>query len=278
MRKLRRPHAWTSETPGSFDAGLQPEPVSPELVLVDPELAERERARLREQARLESIVDISTLRRAVETHVPPPEFVQRGLGWRKAADFSRKRVLPAALMCSLLVNGLLVAHLVAQTGGQKSTAVPLAVRPATVIQGASGSGTIGAVLPTVIQGAIGSGTSSAVLPAGVSTSRAQVTSRAAAAVSSSARERHVSKGSVERRLISLIIAAPARRLPRAFVDPKTGLVKNNVQVVCQRDEARSFLCSIRLPMDSRRGGLHVRYRLRANGHGVFYWYGYRKRQ
>jgi len=248
-----------SETPATFDAGLQPEPVSPELVLVDPELAERERARLREKARLETLVDIATIRRAVETHATPPESVDRGFGWHELVEFSRRRVLPAALMCSLLLNGLLVAHLVVRTGGADSSAgVPLAVRPATVNQATTGHAAGGAVLPDE--------------PA---RSRTRTTSAARGIARSSSHERDVTKASVERRLITLIIAASARRLPRALVDPKTGLLKNNVQVVCRQDEARSFLCSIRLPTFRPQQGLYVRYRSRGKGKGVFEWYGYR---
>jgi hypothetical protein len=73
----------------------------------------------------------------------------------------------------------------------------------------------------------------------------------------------------------LIVAAPARKLPRTLVDSKTGLVKDNVQVVCRRTATRSFLCTVRLPTYRSNEGLYVRYRSRRNGGGVFEWYGYR---
>src|SRR5437667_6248656 len=90
---------------------LQPEPVSPELVLVDPELARRERARLEEKAYLQSVLDVPALRRAVESQtLPEVESVQPGRDWRTATTFAKRRLVPAALLCSLLANGLFVAH------------------------------------------------------------------------------------------------------------------------------------------------------------------------
>jgi hypothetical protein len=81
---------------------------------------------------------------------------------------------------------------------------------------------------------------------------------------------------VERKVISLIIEAPARRLPRKFVDATTGLVKNNVQVACRRRTTRSFLCAVRLPADRPGAGVYVRYRVGRNGEGNFRWFGYRR--
>src|SRR5438034_6823145 len=92
---------------------LPPEPVSPELVLVDPELARRERARLEEKAYLQSVLDVAALRRAVESQTPSAETMHPGRQWRAATAFAKRRLVPAALLGSLLANGLFVAHLVA---------------------------------------------------------------------------------------------------------------------------------------------------------------------
>jgi hypothetical protein len=80
---------------------------------------------------------------------------------------------------------------------------------------------------------------------------------------------------VERKLVSLVLGAPARKLPRAFIDPKTGLVRNNVQVVCRAAKRRSYLCTVRLA--NARGGkaLVVRYRTARGGRTTFTWYGYK---
>ena len=86
------------------------------------------------------------------------------------------------------------------------------------------------------------------------------------------------RGAVERKVVSLILSAPARKLPRNFTDPITGLVKNNVQVVCRKKQhqRRSFLCAVRLPSGRTSKALYVRYQTDKSGHGAFKWYGYRR--
>jgi len=221
---------------------LDLEPISPELVLVDPELARRERARLVEQARLEAMAEVAPLRRTIDIESPPPEeAAPPRVGRRDVADFSRTRLLPAVLMFSLLANGLMVAHLVARTGSQASRQEDrVALRAVTLGPSSSTASPTGVIAP---QQATHSG---------------------------------VAKALVERRLVALIISAPARKLPRQFVDATTGLVKNNVQVVCRRRTARTFQCFIRPPSGAPKEGLYVRYRPGRNGRGVFTWYGYRQ--
>ncbi len=255
-----------------MESGLEPEPVSPELVLVDPQLARRERARLVERARLEAMVgDIATLRRVVDRQPAPEETTLRRPGWRHVGAFSRRRLLPAALMWSLFVNGILVADLLTRTDGEASgQKAPVAVRMVTV-QRSSPDPTRAAPLPAAEP-------STSVVPptlAAPPTWGAPSRSRAAATAARPSKRLQVTKALVERRLVSLIIAAPARKLPRQFVDGTTGLVKNNVQVVCRRRTARSFLCVVRLPSHAPREGLYVRYRPGPNGRGVFTWYGYK---
>jgi len=215
---------------------VEPEPVSPELVLVDPELARRERARLEERAYLDETLNISALRRALEIQSGGVVDAEpRRSRFAELATFSRRRLLPAALMTSLLANGLFVARLVSDHGQQVSAQVaPVALSFA-----------------------------SSTVPTSATTLRAPKTPG-------------VSKAFVERKLVSLIIASPTRKLPRNFVDPTTGLVKNNVQVVCNRRGQRSFLCAVRLPSDVANKALYVRYRVVKDGHGVFKWYGYRR--
>jgi hypothetical protein len=224
-----------------------PEPVSPELVLVDPELARRERARLEETAYLESVLDVAALRRALDTQPPPvEEVVRRRPKWRDAADFSKRRLVPAALLCSLLANGLFVAQVVARQGDE---ATQVAVRMVTLTE------TVATNPPT---------------------SSAPTAGRETLAAPKVSRTRLTTKTAVERRLVSLMLSAPARKLPRSFIDPTTGLVKNNVQVVCSKKKKnRSFLCAVRLSSGSAKKALYVRYRMN-KGHGVFKWYGYRR--
>jgi hypothetical protein len=243
----------TSREAATFDPGVQPEPVSPELVLIDPELARRERARLEEKAYLQSVHDMAPLRRALENLPPPVEEIARRSPWRDAATFSRRRLVPAVLMCSLLVNGFLVADLVASKG---EDATQVAIRMVTLTEGASSiSAPISA--PTVP-------------PISALATEDRQARRAAVSTKVSAE-----KGAVERKIVSLILSSPTRKLPPDFIDPATGLVKNNVQVVCTRKQ-RSFLCAVRLPSDSASKALYVRYRTGKNGNGLFTWYGYRR--
>jgi len=233
--------------PASFERlVLLPEPVSPELVLVDPELARRERARLEERAYLQEVLDVGALRRALEVERPHLEEIDQRRPWRRdLAILAKRRLVPAALLCSLLANGLLVARLVAH---HSEEATQVAVRAVTL----TASSPETTVSPT------------AAAPTSGRTSQPTTTiSRALTA-----------KGAVERKLVSLILSAPARKLPREFIDPTTGLVKNNVQVVCRKAKVRAFLCVVRLASGS--GGhkpLFVGYSIRKNGKGVFNWYG-----
>jgi hypothetical protein len=213
---------------------LPSEPVSPELVLVDPELARVERARLEEKAYLESLRDVDVLRRAVESIAAPPDDLVRRPRWRGAGELARERLLPAALLCSMLANGFLVAEVVTRQGSQNAT--PVAARVIKSTQ-----------------------ESSALLQ------RKRETQERAPAT----------KGTVERRVASLILSAPAGKLPRRLVDPATGLVRNNVHVVCRGGRPRVFLCAVRLPSDGAKQGLFVRYRTPADGRGLFTWYGSR---
>jgi hypothetical protein len=226
---------------------LPPEPISPELVLVDPELARRERARLEEKAYLQEVLDIGALRRTLEVERPSAEEIDRPRLWRRdLAILAKRRVVPAALLCSLLANGLLVARIVAHHG---EDATQVAVRVLT-LTASPPERTVSPKVPG---------------PKGGRISRRTTTiSRALTA-----------KGAVERKVVSLILAAPARKLPRDFIDPTTGLVKNNVHVVCNKREQRSFLCTIRLPSQTAGKALYVRYRTQKDGQGVFRWYGYR---
>jgi hypothetical protein len=82
---------------------------------------------------------------------------------------------------------------------------------------------------------------------------------------------------VERKLLNLVVQAPAGKLPRELIDSKTGLAKNNLQAVCRRQsELRSFLCVVQPSTHKPGEGLSVRYRLNRKGNGgTFTWNHYR---
>jgi hypothetical protein len=248
---------------------VPPEPVSPELVLIDPELARRERARLEEKAYLRSMLDVPALRRAVESQSPPVEEPVRESPWLSATTFARRRVVQAALLSSLLVNGLFVSELVTR-GGDAATQV--AVRMVTLTEVPSTSSAIS----TVPAGKNESSSTSEISTLASSPFRGPTGGQRAPRAKSAT---HLpAKSIVERKVVSLILTAPARKLPRNFIDATTGLVKNNVQVVCRKRKKASFLCAVRLPSASTSKALYVRYSAGKNGRGEFRWYGYKSIQ
>jgi hypothetical protein len=232
---------------------LQLEPVSPELVLVDPALAERERARLEENARRAAAFDVEPLRRAVERELESYEEPEVAVP-REIRTLVRRTLVPAALSCSLFANGVLAALLVVHPGEREyAAAAPRAQLSVT----SAASSAAAAVTSTVRHAAAGSVASAR------SARKAPVTPLPEKAV-------------VEQKLVSLILRAPAKKLPRRFLDPETGLVRNNVRVVCRPAVRRSYRCLVQLPGDSAVSGLLVRYRRGNHGKELFRWYGYKR--
>ncbi|MGZ4418755.1 MAG: hypothetical protein ACXVRV_11345, partial [Gaiellaceae bacterium] len=199
-------------------------------VLIAPALARRERARLEEKAYLKSVLDVAALRRAAESQpAPVAETVRHRAQWRDATTFAKRRLVPAALLCSLAANGFLIAHVVARGVGEQATQV--AVRMVTLTESTPTVPPVSAV--STVPG---------------------------------------TKAAVERKVVALILSAPARRLPSHLIDSITGLVKNNVQVVCKKQQRRpSFLCTVRLSTESANKALFVRYQTDKNGRGAFKW-------
>ena len=219
---------------------MQPEPVSPELVLVDPALAERERARLVEKARLAEF-DVQFLRRAVEHDVEAAEAYEDAdvAPRRDLRVFARQKLLPVALGCSLFANGILASLFVVRADGGHAVA---AASPVQVTLTAT------TAVPAV-----------------------------APAPSTSAPSRKLSgKAVAEQKLVVLMLRSPARKLPHKFVDPTTGLVRNNVRVVCTRSRNKTYLCKVALPGDPPNAGFLVRYRPGPHGKERYTWYGYRR--
>jgi hypothetical protein len=244
----------------TFASWLLSEPVSPEIVLVDPEIAERERARLRENARLAEFragederlraeardisgIDVAALRRAVERDGDLRDDADFPVVRRDVHAFARRKLLPAVLMCSLFVNGILASELVVRTDSQHAA-------PHVAAEHLTSAGPV--------------------TSAGLTSTRLEPLSRAAV------RSRLSRRSVAEQKLISLIITAPARKLPRQFVDPASGLVRNNVRVVCKRSHHSTFLCRVSLPGGPPGAGLLVRYRPGPHGEERYTWYGYRR--
>jgi len=232
------------------------EVISPELVLVDPELARAERARLVERARVAEIIDAEALRLAVERAIrseADEELRVEREGVSTSAPRYRRRALEGLLLLSLLANGLVLAVFVSGNWDEGTSRAAF-VRPTSPILALSAS-----VLSDV--------PSRSVI---ASDSRAQGR-RAAAAEPPPPLGRAPTKAALERRIFALIVRAPRAKLPLDLIDPTTGLPKNNLQVICHRARVpRSFLCVARLAGDGV-GRLLVRYRAARGGGGAFTW-------
>ena len=78
------------------------------------------------------------------------------------------------------------------------------------------------------------------------------------------------RSAIEQELLQLIVRSPTTRLPRALVDPRTGLAVNNLQTVCRASVRGTYLCLVRPSLHRPGEGLYVRY-----GPNGFSWYPYR---
>ena len=155
------------------------EAISPELVLVDPELARVARARLASSA------DISTLRHVVAVATPPAAERSRV---DDALDWLRPRVMTALVGLSLAANGVLLAVVL----DRHETVRVVAASPART---------------------------------------AEV-------------ERLPLHSVVERRLLNEAFRSPGTKLPRRFIDTRTGLPKDNLHISCSHLRARLFQCAL----------------------------------
>lgn len=159
------------------------------------------------------------------------------------------RAAATLLVVSLAANGFLAA--VALTRKPAVVAAP----PVTVT-----------VVPT-----LGSATSAQLRPASTPSTVAPPAPRHGPPAPPARASAHV-----EQKILSLLVASPRGRLPRALIDPRTGLAANNLQAECHPSPGKSFLCVVR-PARHRAGeGLRVRYVPRENGGARIVWGSYRR--
>ena len=252
------------------------EPISPELVLVDPELRRALQAEALERAPLRLIVSPEPPRPA-QAHDRPASVVsesarqaepaavaapvslplqevepRRG---RRVLAGTRRYLVRAILPISLVLNAILITLAVSDA----TVSAPTAAEPSL-------SGT-----------ALDNGKTP---PIAAKAKRRSTQARGAAAVSErrpTATRLGARDPRLERTLLNLIVQAPAGKLPRQLINSKTGLAKNNLHAVCRREVGRrSFLCLIQPPRHKPGEGLYARYWLNAKGNGVgFTWYRYR---
>jgi hypothetical protein len=244
------------------------EPISPELVLVDPELRRALQAEALARAPLQLVVNPEPSRLAPaserspvaaselpwQTHraavpapvsLPLPEAepprARRGLAW------PQRYLVRAILSISLVLNAILIS---------------LAVSDATVSPQST------TARPSVSPTAPDNGNHTPPLSAKVKrqptrTRKAPATESKPTATRLGARDPRL-----ERKLLHLIVQAPAGKLPRVLIDAKTGLAKNNLHAVCRRSgRSRSFLCVVQPTHHKPGEGLYVRYRSNRQGTG-----------
>lgn len=265
------------------------EPISPELVLVDPELAHGQHGRAPKPTRPQGVGSDSFL-----ISIPaqtlwrwPKEGPLERSGWRGTFDRFGKPLLVA--VC-LFVTGLLTAVVLSRSLDERPGAITPGKKPLSFAAAVSlergqlnGSSAGEATLPrsSVPVVTTARGPSSGRATTG---SRASKRSTAGSAKSKTTPQGHRTRPSTvlgetramaERKVLALVVQAPAGKLPPALIDRQTGLAKNNLQAICRVNEASSFLCVVRPLQHGPKEGLRVRYRPTRNGRGVFTWYRYR---
>ena len=78
----------------------------------------------------------------------------------------------------------------------------------------------------------------------------------------------------EGRVLAALVHSPGDKLPPSLIDEESGLVENNLQAVCRVFEPSSFSCVVRRLHHRPGEGLRVRYRPTRDGRGVFTWGSY----
>jgi hypothetical protein len=280
------------------------EPISPELVLVDPELARTERTRLLERAQVEA-AEPPRLRLLPGEAPPPPHAPPARSGQQAAHERFGKRVAQVVLVLSLIMNGVLIAVVVSRGGAEQaaptpaanemSTSIPVAPStrrrpPATKARSHPARGSPAKTTATVTvattrvvrtPGQPSNTLRSRPRPsAGSTRTSAQSTPRSGTSVTPRSAVPIDTTAEVEQRVLALIVQSPAGKLPPALIDSETGLAKNNLQAVCHRSQLPSgerpaFGCAVRPAQHKPNEGLFVRYQPARNGRDVLTWYRYR---
>jgi hypothetical protein len=262
-----------------IEANTVLEPISPELVLVDPELRREVRERLLGDLLLEALPEpgpapsqAEPAPSTVETVEPgpprPPAPMPLSEALHRPAQVApkrrKRRLAPALLPVSLAVNVILIALSVSDARiARTSPSAPLAIDPPAPNQLSP------ATKPP--------STKKAHRPAATtSRGKAPRAKSDAPRLSAAARE---ARGKVEQKVLNTVIQSPTGKLPRALIDSTTGLAKNGLQAYCRREtRSPSFLCVVRPARHKPGEGLYARYRLNREGAaGAFTWYPYRSK-
>jgi hypothetical protein len=239
------------------------EPISPELVLVDPELARVARARLPEIPLRSAPAAVKTSTSVVEPSPPAMAVeVRPQLPPASVREPRHRGLSPVLLLISVFVNIVLIS---------------LAVSDARVDQPSSTSSVPLRAIPQ--EAPVGPPTTarrrSRAAKAPEAGRRASPQSRDRPTKGARAQTVRETTGAVERKLLAVVVQSPTGKLPPSLIDEKTGLAKNGLQAICRRSATRSFVCVVRPTQHKPREGLYVRYRPGRKSRGVFTWYPYR---
>ena len=229
------------------------EPISPELVLVDPELARIARARL-------PLVPAAPARREPRPRDDAGDDLRsREAGVeREPAPRRPRRYRPA---------------------------VPWVLVAAAVGLGLTGMSFFSGSRPTFEPATSGTDDRRSQLPR--ATKPRPTAPRIGSALVPPARRRGAGQAdappaallrTAERRVLKLLPRAPRRKVPATLVDRRLGLVRSNVQVVCRRSgDASALSCIVRRARERRGEGLYVTYWARPGGRARIVWHGFRGR-
>jgi hypothetical protein len=266
------------------------EPVSPELVLVDPELAARVRASPIEEAPPYALHATRVLTGAAELTPRQPVTANGAARTDTRPGHSRafKRLGGSLLGIGLMLSGFAVAYGVSGNDSEQSAVAPAEVG-ATVPAAGGGSRRASArTLGRQRRASVARTTARArpdakprrrpdsrakrSTPATPKRSTPATPKRRKRAAAGAAAVRETS-AAVERKLLSVIVQSPAGKLPPALINRRTGLAKNNLQAVCARSsDSRSFLCVVKSALQPAAGQVYAVYRPTQKGRGSFTWY------
>jgi hypothetical protein len=254
-----------------FESLVRSHEISPELVLVDADLATVARASLSTQPNASAgralasreiptdapmyyafdappVVHLNTARRPDPPLSPREKVVT-------AVSYVFSLVMPAVLLFSVLVNLALAGAILGMRDDPTVTSSQQTTWPGRTVLNAD-------TKPAPRLGNRHAATRR--------TPRRHANVKAGAA---SVRSRARAKASAERTVLRLLQTAPRTRVA-PLIDPNTGLVRNNVQAVCHSisiEHLRPFACVIQSASRGRIPVIHIRYSLDAHGQAHIKW-------
>ena len=259
------------------------EPISPELVLVDPELARRERERPAQHASSKELADAVVDRQKVLPQATLPREMPPPL--RRRRRFFRGRlnrflVFTLCLISLMGLGGLLALTLPGERGERRTLALPRATSPTEAIGSVARAGSRSASHPPSSSTAARrqeatpkpqrSGSRRTRVPAVKRGKQRNAPKHSAARAGTKLPVE--TRATVERKILALVVQSPAGKLPPSLIDRQTGLAKNNLQAICRRTiNSRSFLCVVRSAVRPSDGRVSVSYQPTHDGRGRFTW-------